>query len=456
MLSVVAATPPAAAHHDSGDHRDQVELYDTAWDLPTRATDAGIIEYLDHIDAVGFTGFWVSFLPLDGWALEQTYELGVFPAWQDEDGNFGFNFQHKKRMNYILDEALARDLKVVMAPAWGVGYIHGHWFEGSCENLNEGPLDRSNARAYGVTVGELFGQHPALDRWLLGGDNFCNVEDSRIWTNMARGLRAADAEQPIGYHTPSGREDHTRFSDLGWHDFFAPQTSHCTKPKEAGSELAALVKIAGDKPVFAAELRYEAIEPPWENCNVHGPGDPVTAQDVLDDVREATEAGVAGVVYGHNERWQWGGTVAEAKGRPMASLGAPGERLAIQYLRNQGVLPGATAPVVKCDGLTATIIGTSGNDVITGTKGVDIIAGLNGNDVISGLGGRDRICGGNGNDRINGGSGNDRIIGGAGNDRLLGVGGRDLLIGGDGADFCNGGKGRNTGKTCETQKNIRN
>lgn len=453
-LSVLSASS-AGAHHDSGNHGGQVSLYDTAWDLPTRATDAEIITYLDHIDEVGFTGFWISFLPLDGWALENTYELGVYPAWQDEDGYFGFNFQHKKRMNFILDEALERDLEVVMAPAWGVGYIHGHWPDHSCQNLNKGPLKAYNAEAFGERVGELFGGHEALKRWLFGGDNFCNLEDSRIWTNMASGVRSAGAKQPIGYHTPSDEAEHQRFANLPWHDFYAPQTSHCTKPKEAGSSLASLVAAAGEKQVFAAELRYEAIEPPWRGCRIHGVGEPVTPEDVLTDVRVATEAGVDGIVYGHNERWQWGGTVAEAKGRPMNSLGSPGEQLAIEYLRNQGLLPGALKPVVKCGGRKATIIGTSGNDVLRGTNGVDVIVGLGGDDIIEGLRGRDRICGMGGNDRINGGPGNDRIDGGDGNDRILGSGGGDSLIGGAGSDYCHGGKGRNTGKTCETQKKIR-
>ncbi len=455
LASAIQTAAPATAHHDSGNHLDEVELYDTAWDLPTRATDAEIITYLDHIDQVGFTGFWLSFLPLDGWALESTYELGVFPAWQDEDGFFGFNFQHEKRVNFILDEAAERGLKVVVAPAWGVGYVHGHWPDESCQNLNEGPLKAFNAEAFGERIGALLGQHDALTGWLLGGDNFCNVEDSRIWTNMARGIRSTDSLQPIGYHTPSGRDDHLRFSNLPWHEFFAPQTSHCTKPKEAGTELALIVEQAGDKPVYAAELRYEAIEPPWKGCRIHGLGDPVTAQDVLNDVRFATQSGVTGVVYGHNERWQWGGSVGEAKGQPIESLGSPGEQLAIEYLTNQGVLPGSTKPIVKCGGRKATLIGTAGDDVLRGTPGVDVIVGLGGNDVIEGLGGSDRICGMNGNDRVAGGTGHDRIYGGDGDDRLLGGGGRDLLVGGVGADYCHGGKGRNTGKTCETQKKLR-
>lgn len=109
------------------------------------------------------------------------------------------------------------------------------------------------------------------------------------------------------------------------------------------------------------------------------------------------------------------------------------------------------ASKATCDGLTATKVGTNGNDVITGTSGRDVIAGLGGNDTIRGLGGNDLICGGSGrdkliggsgNDKLRGGSGNDNLSGGSGNDRLLGEAGKDRLSGGKGKDYLRGGQGR--------------
>jgi CSLREA domain-containing protein len=107
-------------------------------------------------------------------------------------------------------------------------------------------------------------------------------------------------------------------------------------------------------------------------------------------------------------------------------------------------------PTVMCDGLPATIVGTSGNDTIVGTTGADVIAGLGGNDTIYGKGGNDHICGGDGKDTIIGGSGNDRLFGGAGNDTLKGGDGNDYLDGGGGTDKCVGGTGTNTKAHCES------
>lgn len=97
--------------------------------------------------------------------------------------------------------------------------------------------------------------------------------------------------------------------------------------------------------------------------------------------------------------------------------------------------PDWQAVQVKCGKKTATIVGTSGRDVITGTPSADAIAGLGGRDRIRGLGGKDVLCGGKKNDQ------------------LFGGGGRDLLIAGKGRDDrCKGGKGSDAGKSCEDEK----
>jgi RTX calcium-binding nonapeptide repeat (4 copies)/Calcineurin-like phosphoesterase len=113
------------------------------------------------------------------------------------------------------------------------------------------------------------------------------------------------------------------------------------------------------------------------------------------------------------------------------------------------------------DPRTATLRGTSGDDVIRGTPGSDVIVCGPGDDtVFAGAGddvircgpGNDRIHAGRGNDRVSGGSGNDRIFGGPGRDRLfgrsgadriLGQPGNDVLAGNSGADRMLGGGGRN-------------
>jgi uncharacterized repeat protein (TIGR01451 family) len=94
-----------------------------------------------------------------------------------------------------------------------------------------------------------------------------------------------------------------------------------------------------------------------------------------------------------------------------------------------------------CRGVTATISGTAGDDVLVGTGGPDVILALGGNDRIVSRSGRDLVCAGSGADRVGAGSAADRVFGGAGPDRLLGRGGPDLLEGSAGNDVLEGGRG---------------
>ena len=103
--------------------------------------------------------------------------------------------------------------------------------------------------------------------------------------------------------------------------------------------------------------------------------------------------------------------------------------------------PAPAADAKLCDGLVATIVGTTGNDVLIGTSGPDVIRALDGNDLIDGGGGDDVICGDDGGDTIHGGDGNDRLLGGRGDDFLDGGDGNDFLSAGNGADQLLGGNG---------------
>jgi hypothetical protein len=83
----------------------------------------------------------------------------------------------------------------------------------------------------------------------------------------------------------------------------------------------------------------------------------------------------------------------------------------------------------RCGGRIATLVGTSGRDVLRGSRGPDVIATGTGRDVLRAGSGADRICTGSGRDVIRGGRGRDFLRGGAGADRLYGGAGRDRCPG---------------------------
>jgi Ca2+-binding RTX toxin-like protein len=81
---------------------------------------------------------------------------------------------------------------------------------------------------------------------------------------------------------------------------------------------------------------------------------------------------------------------------------------------NATLADGSGSGVITDD--DCTVLGTSGNDVLTGTNEADVICGLDGVDIITGLNGDDQIDGNGGSDRMVGGQGNDVINGGEGDD----------------------------------------
>ncbi len=89
----------------------------------------------------------------------------------------------------------------------------------------------------------------------------------------------------------------------------------------------------------------------------------------------------------------------------------------------------ARAAATNCGGVPATLVGTSGDDLLTGTADVDVIVGLEGDDRVEGLGGDDVLCGGQGTDTLLGGSGTDLLLGGLGAGVLSGGAGDDRLVG---------------------------
>jgi subtilisin-like proprotein convertase family protein len=91
----------------------------------------------------------------------------------------------------------------------------------------------------------------------------------------------------------------------------------------------------------------------------------------------------------------------------------------------------ATTPdsTPTCGGVSATLVGSQGNEALAGTPDRDVIVGLGGNDKISGGAANDLVCGGEGADRLRGKGGSDTLIGGPGRDLLVGGKKVDKLFG---------------------------
>lgn len=151
--------------------------------------------------------------------------------------------------------------------------------------------------------------------WVMGGDYYTasdETENFGVWENLISGLESKGANQPIAYH------GHFYVSGLwnqGFFDIAAPLTGHCRSPGEAASALNSVKNQVGGRPVYAGEMRYEGFLADF--CN--GPDQVADEYDIEDDTRVAIDGGMAGIVYGHDQRWDW-------SPNPIGSLGSAGER----------------------------------------------------------------------------------------------------------------------------------
>ncbi len=320
-----------------------IPVYDTAWQLPTAAPMHEVDEYFAHLSEAGFTGAWISVLDL----MENNYNVdgNQISGW--EGSNFWISDAHKDRLQNIAQLARHHGIKIGVVPAWGLSALHANTYKG-CDNagLHQGPLNYETARGYGWNVGDALKDYTdVIGLWIAGGDNFCARGDAYIWQMMIEGVEdgANTADIPVGFHTPALPNRQLDFADEYWVDLMLPQTGHCASPEKAAAELAA-VKAATGKPVWAGELRYLAIEPEW-NCELHGPGRPVTPDDVAADAWAAVGAGVDGLSYGVNGRWQWGDPIhGSIGGDQLARVGDWSEAAVIEAAGGRFEQPEPVAP----------------------------------------------------------------------------------------------------------------
>jgi hypothetical protein len=428
---------------------DKIELYDTAWEMPSTATIAEATAYLDHLEGAGFDGVFVSYLTISKGGLSAPNPRGDRPVTIMASGNVRILPGYAGHVRTMLDLAHQRDLDVALAPVWSTNYQSGQLVNptspGFCgPRPEERFLTAANAADIARQFDTLFGDHPALTTWVLGGDNYCVKRNDAIWNSFGTALSQNDPATTITYHSLPGQVLHMIHQP--WLDVVSYYPGHCATPAAVVQRLRELDAIT-NKPLWISEGKYEGFLPSF--C---GQQSPVSAAQVVDDIDAAQRGGAVVYGFGNHDRWQWN--------EPLATLDSPAELAVRSYLGLSKPMPmpepkpivaacaGKEVTVDISKGQTPTmgddvILGTAGDDTIFGLGGDDTICGLAGNDRIDGGVGRDKIVGGTGRDRLFGGPGPDQLIGRAGDDRLFGQGGNDRLSGGLGVDVIVDARGRN-------------
>ncbi len=327
VLALSSSSAATATNH--------FDVYDTAWDLPVYSIDSELDAYMQHLSGAGFTGVWVSIAPISGQLLNEPNNHG-----QSLRSFSNPNSAYFDHIDHILAAANNHNIKVGLVVGWAQKYVGN---SGAYHNGGSAPLTTSNARSYGSFLANRYANNPAVGMWVFGGDYFPipagsasdELNNVGVWQELKAGLVAGGAGQTTAYH---GHHYVQGIWNQGFFDVAAPLTGHCSPAAEARQELAGVLAQTS-KPVIAGEMRYEDFLAHW--C----PGGERTAgpQDVLDDVTVAVEVGTDGLVYGHDDRWDW---AADGGQRPTSSLGSGGEVLMMGYL---GYGSGGPPPTARAD-----------------------------------------------------------------------------------------------------------
>ena len=95
----------------------------------------------------------------------------------------------------------------------------------------------------------------------------------------------------------------------------------------------------------------------------------------------------------------------------------------------------------ECLGVTVTLVGTQGDDLLSAVRGAHGVLAFGGDDTVQLSRGNDAVCAGAGNDHVALNTGRDKASGGAGRDEMHGGAHRDTLTGGPGKDLLYGAVG---------------
>jgi hypothetical protein len=230
---------------------------DAGWMIPNQLDNAGIDEYLDAIEAVGGNAVQIE--------APGIYFTSQSPTYDNVDGEQPFTTMasvssvdfasalvnaYWNRVDYIVNEAKARNMVIILEPAY-LGFLGGQeGWEDAISNESDADLT-----TYGTRLGQRYTQGNIL--WCAGGDyNGSNGSRDKQW-NIFEGIIA---EQPDALIMAHNGPDTEGFTDWNGYTGWNVNTVYCyadigdVYPYE---QCAAAWGRAGPIPAFFLEGRYE-------------------------------------------------------------------------------------------------------------------------------------------------------------------------------------------------------
>ncbi|MGE2731547.1 glycoside hydrolase family 140 protein [Mycolicibacterium vaccae] len=287
---------------------------DTAWGMPVNLTRDEVVQYLDLRNAQGFNVIQVVgvFNQAGGpgpnrygdWPYDK--KLPRLSITDGADPNDTVQYDYWDHLDFIVDQANARGIRIALVPIWAHGQV------GEL-------LDEENAEEYGRFIGSRYRDRRVV--WVLGGD-YPADGDENIWRTLALGIahgvtgRDDYRSTVMTYHPIGGTTSTHWFREDAWLTFDMMQGGHCLRYNQRHDLLRDAYEAAPTRPFLDGEPIYAQHPYCWDQP----PEGYSTPLDVRRDAYWAVFAGAAGHTYGDHTVWQFSG----ATGRP-SELGAVGD-----------------------------------------------------------------------------------------------------------------------------------
>jgi hypothetical protein len=273
-------------------------LADTAWELFHRITREEAEYYFSVRAQQGFNVIQaVALAEFDGLTVPNAY--GRVPLLQ-KDGKYSPEapdldgpYSYWDHVDACIRLAADKGLFVALLPTWGDKF-NDKWGVGPIVFTPE------NAYAYGKWIGERYRDQWNII-WMLGGDRPLENDTHRgVIDGMGRGIREADPNHLITFHTWGDHASSEYVGAKDYIDFHTAQSGHGINCYESW-RLMRRMREAEEKPFMDSEPRYED-HPACFNKDL---GYLWNADDVRQNTYWNLMEGVCGNTYGNHNIWSF-------------------------------------------------------------------------------------------------------------------------------------------------------
>lgn len=260
---------------------------DTCWSIVGQLTNAEIDTYLDDREGKGFNALLLS--------APEAYYTSQTPSYNNVDGVAPFttmspvdfaspNNTYWNRVDYLVDEALARGMVCIINPA----YVGWNWSDGWGNDVDA--ESAADLQTYGAFLANRYDQGNVI--WCVGGDRSGTTGERDKQWNIITGIRSVRTTDIITGHPDNPDDD--AFAYWGGYTGFSLNAAYTYESSGdyVYEECATAYGRSGPVPFIYFEGQYDGAS---------GSSDALQRRQSYGGIL----SGACGQIYGNNPVWHF-------------------------------------------------------------------------------------------------------------------------------------------------------